>query len=118
MILTLTDLPWWALALVAIPVAVLGSGRLTRAIYYDAFPPSAWLRSKWDLLTEKSDWNLLMHCPWCLTHWVVLGCLAWFAVGWFVAWIGLAWWIFYGWFALSYVASMIIVRDDPEDSDD
>lgn len=111
------DSPWWVTLLVAVPILVLGAGRLTRVIYFDAFPPTAWLRSKWDLLTEKSDWNLLMHCPWCLSHWVIAGGLAWFALGfaWPILWP--IWYVFFGWFALSYLTAMIIVRDEPADDE-
>lgn len=111
------DFQWndWLGLLLAIPVAALGVGRLSRAIYYDAFPPSAWFRAKWDLLTEKSDWNLLMHCPWCITHWIAAFCIGWFFLGWVWFPVAVAWWIFFGWFAISYIASMIIVRDEPEE---
>lgn len=100
-------------------VAALGVGRLARIVIHDAFPPAAWLRAKWDDLTwddetrEPNSWNLLLHCPWCLVPWIMLACIGWFVAGWFVAaWIAWAWWLFWGWMALSYVSTMIYVRDE------
>jgi hypothetical protein len=104
--------------LAAVVVGVLGVGRLSRAIYYDAFPPSIWLRTKWDLLTEESSWNLLLHCPWCLTHWIAAGSLAVFVVGIWVPWVAVVWWVWHVWFAISYLASMVIVRDEPAEEEE
>lgn len=98
-------------------VAVLGVYRLGRVIIYDSFPPAVWLRIKWDDLTyrngEATSWNLLLHCPWCLLPWLMLGAGGWFALGWFVV-PGLlwAWWLFWGWLALAGLASMVYVRDE------
>lgn len=104
----------------AFVVGALATGRIARAIYYDAFPPSAWLRARWDDLTtdakgEPGSWNMLLHCPWCITHWIAGATVAWWIVGLFVPWVAVAWWVWHGWWALSYVASMIIVRDEPDD---
>lgn len=110
--MTLVDIIGWIGAFL---VGALATGRISRALYHDAFPPSAWLRAKWDLLTEGSDWNLLLHCPWCITHWVAAVTVGWWIVGLFVPWLAIAWWVWNGWWALSYVASMIIVRDEPEE---
>lgn len=111
-------LPIWAVLIVAGLLALFGVGRLTRAITYDDFPPTIWVRIQWDKLTGTSTWNKLFHCFWCLSHWVMLACLGWFAVGYLVPWIMVAWWIFWGWFALSYAAAMIIARDEPAGSED
>ena len=113
-------LPDWFVVLLAIAVIVLGSARLTRVIWYDKFPPAAWLRAKWDDLTERPgtkrmQWNLLLHCPWCLSFWVALGCVGWFIGGWYVEWIMWAWWVFWGTLAASYVGTIILVRDEPEE---
>jgi hypothetical protein len=110
----MTDLNDWPLWLVAVAVLVLGVGRLVRIITYDDFPPSAWARSVWDTITNDGPWSKLAHCFWCLTPWVMLGAMAWYWVGTMVPWINVAWWIFWGWLALSYLASMIIARDEPD----
>ena len=112
-------IPDWLVAILTIATIVLGSGRLVRVIYYDAFPPSAWFRAKWDDLTEGrgrlDQWNKLMHCPWCLSFWITLGCVGWMVAGWYVPWIMWAWWVFWGTLAASYLATMVIVRDEPEE---
>ena len=95
-------------------VAVLGVGRFVRIIIFDAFPPAVWFRIKWDDLTHKSSWNKLFHCPWCLIPWVMLASIGWFFGGLYgPVWIAWAWWLFWGWLALAYVATMIYVRDEP-----
>jgi hypothetical protein len=109
------EAPWWVTVILAVPTLILGTGRLSRAIYHDAFPPSIWFRIQWDKLTEGSDWNLLMHCPWCITHWLVLGSMGAFALGFIWPWVWVVWWLWHTWFALSYLTSMVIVRDEPEE---
>lgn len=111
------QIPIWVVLILAVAVTVLGAGRVTRVIYHDAFPPSIWFRLQWDKLTANSSWNLLFHCPWCLSHWVVAVAIVWFLVGIPVAWLGFAWWLFWGWFAISYLTAMVIVRDEPADSE-
>lgn len=95
-------------------VAILGAGRLTRIIFWDSFPPAVAFRMAWDKLTIGNSWNILFHCPWCLAPWVMLACIGWFALGTIVFWVAVVWWVFWGWLALSYVASMVVVRDEPE----
>lgn len=112
-----TSLPLWAVWLFALAALLLGAGRLTRVIYYDDFPPSMWLRVKWDALTEESTWNKLIHCPWCLGMWVGVFAGAWFGVGLVVDWIMVAWWIVWGFLAIGYLIPMIIVRDEPADNE-
>lgn len=115
-------LPDVFIAILAIIVGVLGVGRLTRVIVYDDFPPSVWLRIQWDKMVppEKGGWwalwNKLFHCWWCLGMWVGLACILWW---WLVIPLGVgfayAWWVFWGGLALSYAATMVIVRDTPSE---
>ena len=101
------------LGILAILVAILGIGRLTRAIVHDDFPPAVWWRIKWEDWTHGGPWTKLFTCWWCLSFWVALACIGWFLlidVHEFFMW---SWWIFWGALALSYVATMIIVRDEP-----
>jgi hypothetical protein len=99
------------LAVIAILVVILGPARLTRVLTYDTFPPAAWVRAQWDRLTEKSGWNMLLHCFWCANPWMTAAAVTWFllASGWVLA----AWWIFWGVLALAYVGSIVIRRDEP-----
>lgn len=106
----LADNPF--LAILAIATAVLGVGRLSRIITYDAFPPAIALRLAWTRAVGEA-WGKLLTCWWCLTPWLMLVSFGWFALGIIVTWIAVAWWIFWGWLALSYVSSIIIARDEP-----
>ena len=101
--------------LAAFFIAALGVGRLTRAIVHDDFPPSVWWRITWARITNDGPWNKLFTCWWCLSFWVALFCIGWFIAGWYVVWLAWAWWIFWGGLALGYVATMIIVRDEPNE---
>lgn len=108
--------PWWFA--LAIAVAVIGVGRLVRVITYDKFPPAAWFRRRWTAWCMKHDhmdWEVLFFCPWCLPPWVALVCGGWFAFTFVAEWVAWTWWIFWGWLAISYLISMLIVRDEPYD---
>jgi hypothetical protein len=108
--------PWWFI--LAIAVAVLGVGPQTRVVTYHLFPPAKWLRQKWTDWVVKhnhQDWYILFSCPWCMPPWLLLICGGWFALSFTAVWIAWAWWLFWGWLALSYVISMVIVRDEPYD---
>ena len=105
--------PW--IAVLAIVVAIVGVGRLTRVIVHDDFPPAVWWRMQWAKITHDGPWAKLFHCWWCLSFWVALLCVGWFLLT--PLWVGFAWswWIFWGSLAVSYLATMLIVRDDPND---
>lgn len=102
--------------LIAAAVITVAAARLTRLVTQDSYPPVAWVRAKWDDLTEDSDWNILLHCHWCLAPWIVLPMmvLGYFALHghrpefhpWHLVWL------FALWMALSYVASWIVNNDE------
>jgi hypothetical protein len=109
---------WWPLF--ALGVAVLGVGRWVRVATYDKFPPAMWWRQTWTNWVVKHNhqaWNDLMYCPWCLTPWVALVCIGWFMLSFTVVWIAWTWWLFWGWGAIAYLISMVIVRDEPASND-
>lgn len=70
-----------------------------------------WLRMKWDERTEDNGWNILMHCHWCMSAWTTLAVGAW---GYFSD-LHISWWFFNVWLAGSYVAAMIVERDEVVD---
>lgn len=119
------NIPDWMLVLGAVATGILGVGRLTRVIVYDSFPPAVWLRMKWDEFTDgkgnpesplsRNGWNSLLHCWWCMSFWVALGCVGWWILGGFIPWVAYAWWVFWGALAISYVSTMIVVRDEPKE---
>lgn len=103
------------LAFLTIAIAVLGVGRLTRVIVHDDFPPAVWWRMQWSKWTKDGPWAKLFLCWWCLSFWIALVCIGWFLladVSPFFLW---SWFIFWGALALSYAATMVIVRDEPGD---
>jgi undecaprenyl pyrophosphate phosphatase UppP len=103
------------IALLAIVVGVVGVARLTRAVVHDDFPPFVWWRIQWSRITHDGPWDKLFNCWWCLSFWVSLVCIGWFLlidVHEFFLW---SWWIFWGGLALGYLATMLIVRDEPKE---
>lgn len=94
----------------AVLVGIVSAGRVTRLLAQDLFPPTAWLRGKWDAVTNDGPWSLLMHCHWCLSPYVTAGIGAW---GWFsdLHW---TWWAVNGWLAASYAVAMLVERDEKE----
>lgn len=96
--------------LAAVIVGILSAARLTRLVTQDSFPPAAWLRIKWDTLTEGSGWNVLFKCHWCMSPWMTLPVGAW---GW-LSELHISWWVFNGWLAAAYVVAMIVERDEKE----
>ncbi len=110
------DVTWETIPLIllTLAVAVLGVGRLTRAVVYDDFPPTKWWRQVWAGLTLDTGWESLFTCWWCFSFWAALLCIGWSLGGLFVLWVAWSWWIFWGGLAVAYVATMVIVRDTPE----
>lgn len=94
----------------AVVIAVLSTGRLTRLLVQDHFPPSVWIRTKWDDITDGGSWNLLLHCHWCLAPWLAIPVILW---GW-LSELHTSWWLLNGWLAIAYLASMVVERDEVE----
>lgn len=92
---------------------VLGAGRLTRVITYDAYPPAVWLREQWVDLVRGGDWARLFTCFWCMSPWVTAAAIVHgtLAYGTFLEW---TFWAFWGWLALSYAAALVLARDEPQ----
>ena len=109
---SLTDVDSW-LPLIAALTGVLSTARLTRLIAQDSFPPAAALRIWWDSRTADSGWNPLLHCHWCLAPYIGAGVLAW-AVA---TDLQPAWWWVNIWLGGSYLASMVVERDEVVEKD-
>lgn len=105
------------LVVAAVLVAVMGVGRFARLVTYDDYPPTIAIRSAWNRLTGGNGWAKLAYCQWCLSPWIMLGCLGWFFAGVLTGtlWAVISWWAFWGWLGLSYTASIIVRRDEPEE---
>ncbi len=96
-------------------LATIATARLTRAIVFDDFPPSQWVRDRWDDKTHDSGWNELFHCGYCMGIWVGLPVTALTVAaieGWdvFASWQGVILALF-AWMGVSYVAGIIVASD-------
>ena len=99
----MTDFEWVAAAI----VAVISSARITRLVTWDHYPPSVWLRTKWDTLTNDGPWSLLAHCGYCFGLWAAA-----FVVGWgYLSNFHWTWWLFNGWLAVGYLAAIVMAFD-------
>jgi hypothetical protein len=99
----------WTLTVAAITL-VLATGRFSRLLIFDDFPPAIWLREGWFAFWGENATGKLLACPWCLTPWLVLVNLTWAYLSDLAWW----WWAPNLWFALSYAASIVIAYDEPE----
>lgn len=116
--------------LAAYVLAVIATARAVRLIVHDDYPPTAALRRWWFNQTVakggwRKDWAPVIvgrdggsGCPFCcapyvaavvLTIEIVVGV---WSPGW--SWASV-WWVGAVWASLSYLASMLVVRDEPED---
>lgn len=96
---------YYGLALVTL---LLSAGRITRLLVADEWPPSIWVRIKWDTLTKDGKWALLFHCPWCMGPYVA-GALALWG---YLSNLHWSWWVVNGFFALGYAVSWIVFHDE------
>ena len=110
----------WVAAFV---LSVVATGRITRLLVWDTYPPSMWLRSKWDNLTgirdesgrlmrdENGDvvgpWVPLLHCGYCAGMYVAaLVVLS----GWLSDW-HTAWWVITGTLTAAYLGPIVMAYD-------
>jgi hypothetical protein len=93
----------------AVAVGVIAVARLTRLVVDDDFPPVAWLRREY-MARANESWATLPTCAFCVAPYFTAGSLAWALL----TDLGTAWWVFHGWLAVAYLASMLVVRDTPE----
>jgi hypothetical protein len=98
-------------AWVAVAILTIGSAaRITRLITFDVYPPSVWLRTKWQNLTNDNSWTPLLTCPYCFAPYAAAGVLLWGYLSDFHE----PWWWANGWLTAAYLAA-ILVRFDGDD---
>ena len=116
--------------LAAFLLAVVGVARATRLLIHDGYPPTAALRRWWWNQTVakggwRDSWHLLLvgrepdesGCPFCAAPYiaaVALGTAVWADVlpldlGTLAGW----WWLLAVWASVSYLAAMLVLRDEP-----
>lgn len=93
--------------ILAAAVAAVAIARLTRLVIFDSFPPSAWLRGKWESWTEGSSWSPLLQCQYCLAPWLTAADI----VAGLASDLHATWWVVNAWLAVSYVASIVVAYD-------
>lgn len=108
--------------ILAFTIGVIAVGRAARLLVHDDFPPAAALRSWWGRHLPEAWQSILWNddtgtgCPFCMAPYLAAGNLAWIWVAgvepdgfW-----SLAWWAVNLWAAGSYLAAILVVRDEPE----
>lgn len=96
--------------IVAFLVGVIATGRLTRLVVDDDWPPVVWLREKY-ILAVPEKWGELVTCSFCVSVWFALPnlLLAWATD---LSWV---WWVPNLWFASAYLGAILNARDVPSD---
>lgn len=99
----------------AFALGVIATARAVRLIVFDDFPPVAALRAGWLNLTRHGRWSALVTCPFCLAPYAAAGNLAWALLTDLDTGtpVGAAWWVVNVWAAVSYLAPMLVLRDEP-----
>lgn len=95
-------------------IAIIGTiavARLARLVVFDEYPPMEWIRKQWFILCGDSKWSELMKCAFCAAPYLAAADMAWA----YFTDFHWTWWVFNIWLAVSYVAAMIVARDQPED---
>lgn len=123
--------------LAAAVVGTLAVARATRLVTADAYPPAVALRRWWfNVTVAKGGWRkgwapLLTDdeaghgCPFCAAPYAAAVSLAWALASGahlratvdLTTWAGW-WWVLSTWCAVSYLAAMIVVRDEPPAEED
>lgn len=122
---------------VAYALGVVGVARAVRLITSDAYPPMQVLRDRWVVWQANRDieqdplavnagaertglghgWGPLLTCPFCCAPYVTAAALA--VTVWAGVWspdlhtLAGWWWTCSVWASVSYLAAMIVVRDEP-----
>ena len=113
---------WVGLAL----TLIISVARITRLITHDTFPPVRWLREQYMMRTiDTGGWDELAWCVYCAGWWIsalVTGVTSYFA-GVYTLVVPTnpslsftLWWLFFGSFAVAYLAA-IFVSNDSDDSE-
>lgn len=103
--------------LAAFLLGVIAVARCARLVTSDTWPPVQWVRLRWLTWTAQTPrreaWSELLTCPFCFAPYAAAGNLA-------LAWVSdlaVWWWLLNVWAAGSYLAAMLVVRDEPPAED-
>lgn len=111
----------------ATAVGILATARAVRLVTSDTWPPIQWARLHWLTWTTRTPrrqaWADLFTCPFCFAPYATAINLGW------ALWAGIAsqgradhfwgqaWWVVNLWAMISYMAAMVVVRDEPPAED-
>lgn len=95
-------------ATLAVLIAVVSVARTARLLVFDVFPPVFWVRSHVLAWLGDSKWSKLVECPFCLAPYLAAGEMAWA----YYSDLHWTWWVANGWWALSYVAAIVVSYDE------
>lgn len=101
----------------SIVIGLLSVARTARLIGFDEYPPMEYLREKWNRKFGTEGWGKLIHCPFCSAPYLTAGMTLWWSIT-FTSESDLAqllWWLINGVWGLSYLASILVAYDQPED---
>lgn len=96
----------------AIIVGIIAIGRGARLLTHDDFPPAEAVRNWYVRHAKKEGWDTLFLCPFCMAPYLTAGDMAWYLLA--DGWLLDAWWIVNVWAAVSYLAAILVARDEPE----
>lgn len=104
----MSNFEWVAAAI----LSVVTTARITRLIVWDKYPPSVWVRTKWDQITGDSDgqegpWTELVHCGYCAGMYVAPVVVL---SGWLSGW-HTAWWVVCSCFTAAYLGAITMAFD-------
>jgi hypothetical protein len=104
----------WYVWLAAAFIAIVSVGRTARLLVWDSFPPVEWLRLKFFVAVGDNPWRKLGECAFCQAPYLSVGMVAWMVLS-DLHW---TWWLINGWWALSYLAAILVSYDQPPDGSD
>lgn len=96
--------------LTAVVIGILSVARTARLLVWDEYPPTMWLRMKWDDMVGESAWGTLLHCQYCLGPYLAAGMAGWA----YLSDLHWTWWVINGVWGFSYVSSIIVSYDQPD----
>lgn len=95
----------------ALVVGIIAVARLSRLVVFDDFPPMKWARLRWHVAMNENGWEKLVDCAFCAAPYLAAADMGWA----YLSDLHWTWWVFNLWLAASYVAAMIVARDEPDD---
>lgn len=97
-------------------IGIVSVARVTRLVTHDTWPPMEWARPR--IAARLKGWAELIVCPFCVAPYLMVVQIAWFLLLYEnVSTTHFLWfWVLpNAWWAFSYLASIIVAYDQPEE---